>query len=158
MIIPQEIFESGVCTVCPETDPELVLSVEMYNERMRERRHQKRVLKMLESIFLSLNIVMVIILGLIPKGAVYIIQPRIEWLEWTALGVFAAGFLFFGLWKRNCIFVAALTLLLLIVDLRYAFVLVVDSALAFILEKKRNTLKSAQGYPYFKPIKIEKKQ
>lgn len=157
MEIPQEVLESGVCTVYLNTDPELLISVEKYNERMLIARKFRRKVFLLEKAFLALNIGMLIIFGMMPTGVIYLINPRLEWLEWTALGVFAAVYLVFGLWRRNFIAVTAASALLLLTDVRCALMLGVDIVLMVFREKGVRTLKKAEGFPFFRPIQIEKK-
>ncbi|MDE6727231.1 MAG: hypothetical protein K2J80_04745 [Oscillospiraceae bacterium] len=157
MEIPQEVIESGVCTVYPNTDPELLIRVEKYNERMGIARRFRRKLWLLERVFLALNITMPLVFGMMPTGVIYILDPRIEWLEWTALGVFAAAYLFFGLWRRNLIAVTVASSLLMLTDMRCALMLGVDIVLTVFREKGVRTLKRAEGYPRFAAIMIEKK-
>lgn len=158
MEIPQEILDSGVCKVDDETDPELVFSVENYNEKMRIARKFRRKVFLLEKAFLSLNIAMPVIFGMMPAGVIFLINPRLVWLEWTALGVFAAAYLIFGLWRRNFIAVTAFSVLLLLMDARCALMFGVDVVLTVFREKGVRTLKGAEGYPRFSIIKIEAKE
>lgn len=157
MEIPQEVLESGVCTVYLNTDPELLFSVESYNNKMAIARKFRRKVWLLERVFLTLNIGMPIIFGMMPMGVIYLINPRMEWLEWTALGAFAAAYLVFGLLRRNFIAVTIASALLLLTDARCALMVGVDIVLTVFREKGVKTLKSAEGFPFFRPIKIEKK-
>lgn len=157
MEIPQEVIESGVCTIYPDTDPELLIRVEKYNERMGIARRFRRKLWLLERAFLALNITMPLVFGMMPRGVIFILDPRIEWLEWTALGVFAAVYLIFGLLRRNIIAVTAASSLLLLTDFRCALMLGVDIILTVFREKGLRTLKNAEGFPRFAAIMIEKK-
>ena len=157
MEIPQEVLDSGVCTVYLNSDPELLISVEMYNERMGIARKFRRKIFLLEKAFLTLNIAMPIVFGMMPTGVIFLINPRIEWLEWAALGVFAAAYLIFGLWRRNFIAVTIFSALLLLMDARCALMVGVDIVLTVFREKGVRTLKRAEGYPRFSKIQIEKK-
>lgn len=157
MEIPQEVLESGACTVYLNTDPELVFSVENYNNKMAIARKFGRKVWLLERVFLALNIGMPIIFGMMPTGVIYLINPRIEWLEWAALGTFAAAYLLFGLWRRNFIAVTIASALLILTDARCSLMLGVDIVLTVFREKGIRTLKKAEGFPFFRPIKIEKK-
>lgn len=157
MDIPQEVIDSGVCTVYLNTDPELVIAVEKHNDKMGIARKFRRKLRLLEKVFLALNIAMPIVFGMMPTGVIYLINPRLEWLEWTALGVFAAAYLIFGLWRRNCIAVTVISSLLLLMDARCALMTGVDIVLTVFREKGVRTLKGAEGYPRFSMIQIEKK-
>lgn len=157
MEIPQEVLDSGVCTVYLNTDPELLISVERYNEKMGIARRFRRKLRLLERVFLALNIAMPIIFGVMPTGVIYLIDPRLEWLEWAALGAFAAAYLVFGLWRRNLIAVTVASALLLLTDARCALLTGVDIVLTVFREKGVQTLISAEGFPFFRPIQIEKK-
>lgn len=157
MKIPKEVLESGVCTVYPDTDPELIFSVENYNYKMVTARRFGRKLWILERVFLALNIGMPIIFGMMPTGVIYVINPRLEWLEWAALGTFVAAYLVLGLFMRNFIAVTIASALLILTDARCALLLGVDVVLTVFREKAVRTLKNAEGYPLFRPIKIEKK-
>lgn len=157
MEIPQEVIESGVCTIYPDTDPELVFLVERYNERMSIARRFRRKVWLLERVFLALNITMPLVFGMMPRGVIYIFDPRIKWLEWAALGVFAAVYLVFGLWLRNIIAVTAASSLLLLTDFRCALMFGVDVVLTVFREKGIRTLQRTQGFPRFAAIMIEKK-
>lgn len=157
MEIPQEVLDSGVCAVNNDTDPELLISVEYYNEKMRIARRFRRKLLLLERVFLAVNIGMPVIFGMIPTGVIYLINPRLEWLEWTALGAFAAAYLVFGLWRRNLIAVTVASALLLLTDARCALLVGVDIVLTVFREKGVRTLKNAEGFPNFRIIQIKKK-
>lgn len=157
MEIPQEVLDSGVCTVYLNTDPELLISVEKYNEKMAIARGFRRRLRLLERVLLALNIAMPIIFGVMPTGVIYLINPRLEWLEWTSLGAFAAAYLVFGLWRRNFIAVTIASTLLLLTDARCALLLGVNIILTVFREKAVKTLIGAEGFPFFRPIRIEKK-
>lgn len=157
MEIPQEVLESGVCTVDINSDPELLFSVESYNNKMAIARKFRRKVWMLERVMLALNIGMPIIFGMMPTGVIYLINPRIEWLEWAALGTFAAAYLVLGLWRRNFIALTIASALLILTDARCALMFGVDIVLTVFREKGVKTLKSAEGFPLFRQIKIEKK-
>lgn len=157
MEIPQEVLESGVCTLYPDTDPELVFSVESYNNKMVIARKFRRKVWLLERVILALNIGMPIIFGMMPTGVIYVINPRLEWLEWAALGTFVAAYLVLGLWRRNFIALTIASALLILTDARCALMLGVDIVLTVFREKGVKTLKTAEGFPLFRQIKIEKK-
>lgn len=159
MEIPQEVIDSRVLTVYPDTDPELVFSVEGYNKKMVENQKQKRKLKLLEQIFLMLNIAMPIIVGVIglKAGGMFIIKPRIEWLEVAVLILFAAAYVFFGMIKRNLIAVTAFSVPLVIMDLRCILMVGVNVVLTVFDVKYGRILARQQGYPNFARIHIEKK-
>lgn len=157
MNIPQEVLESGVCTVYLNSDPELLFSVESYNNKMAIARKFRRKVRLLERVMLALNIGMPIIFGLMPTGVIYLINPRIEWLEWAALGTFVAAYLVLGLWRRNFIALTIASALLILTDARCALMLGVDIVLTVFREKGVKTLKTTEGFPHFRTIKIEKK-
>ena len=157
MEIPQEVLDSGVCTVYLNSDPELLISVELYNERMGIARKFARKIFLLEKAFLALNIAMPIVFGMMPTGVIFLINPRIEWLEWAALGTFAAAYLIFGLLRRNFIAVTIFSALLLLMDARCALLLGVNIILTVFREKGVRTLKRTQGFPRYRKIQIEKK-
>lgn len=157
MIIPQEIINSRHFTVYGDTDPELLISVELYNARMTESRKRFRGLIRFEMIFLALELAMLVIIGMIPTAGVFLINPRIQWLEWTAFGVFAAAYIYFGLWKRNFIVLTVFSLLLILADARLAVLFVLNIVLTVVRESRLRYIKSLEGYPLFARIRVEKK-
>lgn len=159
MEIPQEVLDSRVLTVYSDTDPELVFSVENYNKRMVDNQKQKRKLKLLESVFLMLNIAMPIIVGIIglKDGGMFIIKPRIQWLEVAVLILFVAAYVFFGMIKRNLIAVTAFSVPLVIMDFRCILMVGVNVVLTVFDVKYGRILKTLRGYPNFTRIHIEKK-
>ena len=158
MEIPQEILDSRVLIVKPGTDLELILSVEHYNSRMAFSRRQMRGVMRLERVFLLLNVTLLVTIGVIGigTGGVFIFEPRIEWLEYTALGLFAAAFVWFGLIKRNFIVLTAFSILLIFMDLRCVIMAAVNIPLAVIHRIKLRDIKSKQGFPFFRTIHIER--
>lgn len=160
MEIPQEVIDSRVLMVDADTDPELVFMVEAYNKKMADNLKQKRKLKLLESIFLMLNIAMPIIVGMIglKAGGMFIIKPRIEWLEIAVLLLFLAGYVFFGLIKRNLIAVTCFSLPLIIMDFRCVLMVGVNIVLTAFDVKYGKILKTLEGYPRFAGIHIESKK
>lgn len=159
MEIPQEVIDSRVLTVYTDTDPELVFLVESYNKRMLDNQKQKRKLKLLESVFLMLNIAMPIIVGMIglKAGGMFIIKPRIEWLEVAVLILFAAGYVFFGMIKRNLVAVTCFSVPLIIMDFRCILMVGVNVVLTAFDVKYGKILTTLEGYPRFSRIHIEKK-
>lgn len=159
MKIPQEVIDSRILTAYLNTDPELVISVENYNRKMENARKLMRSKIMLERIFLLLNIVLLIAVGIIgiKTGGVFILNPRAEWLEYAALVLFVAAFFFFGVKKRNTIAVTAFSVPLIFMDLRCAAMIAVNVVLTVFHQKKLRDVRRREGYPYFTRIHIEKK-
>lgn len=157
MIIPQEIINSRHLTVYNDTDPELLISVELYNARMTESRKRFRGLMRFEMIFLAMELAALVIIGMIPTAGVFLINPRIQWLEWVAFGVFAAAYIYFGLWKRSFIVLTAFSVLLILADARLAVLLVLNIVLTAVRESRLRFIKALEGYPLFARIHVEKK-
>lgn len=158
MEIPQEIIDSRVLIVKPDTDLELIISVEHYNSRMALARRKMRSVLLLERLYFLMNVSLLIAIGVIgiKTGGMFILQPRIEWLEYTALGLFAAAFFWFGLIKRNFIVLTAFSFLLIIMDLRYGITSVLNIIITVFHRIKLSDLKGKQGYPFFMNIHIER--
>lgn len=158
MEIPQEIIDSGTFTVNSDTDPELIIRVEKYNEEMRENRRNKLRIRMFGSFFLALNIGMPIIIGIIgiKAGGMFILNPRVEWLETGSLILFVLAFVFFGMIKRNIIAVTAFSVPLIFADLRCALMVGINIVLTVFYVKYGRILKKQRGYPRFPIIRIVK--
>lgn len=158
MEIPQEVIENRVLIVKPDTDLELIMSVDHYNHRMAQARKQMRGILLLERIFFLLNVTLLVAIGVIgiKTGGVFILEPRIEWLETASLVAFVAGFVWFGMIKRNFIMTALFSVLLIFMDLRCAILIGVNAVLVIFHELKLSKLKNRQGFPLFRNIHIEK--
>ena len=158
MEIPQEIIDSRVLTVKPDTELELIISVEYYNSRMALHRKQILGIFRLERIFFLLNVTLLIAIGVIGirTGGVFIFEPRVEWLEYTVLGLYVAAFVWFGMIKRNLIALTAFSILLIFMDVRCLIMAVVNIVLTVFHEIKLRGLKGRQGFPMFRSIHIEK--
>lgn len=157
MKIPQEIINSRRYTVCGDADPELLISVELYNARMTESRKRFRGLMRFEMMFLALELAVLVVVGMIPTAGVFLIKPRILWLEWAAFGAFAAAYICFGLWKRSFIALTAFSALLILADARLAVLFVLNIVLTAVRESRLRYIKSLEGYPLFAGIRVEKK-
>lgn len=159
MKIPQEVIDNRIFTAYLDTDPELVISVENYNRKMENARKIMRSKIMLERIFLLVNIVMLIAVGIIgiKTGGVFILNPRVEWLEYVSLGLYIAAIFFFGMKKRNFIVLTAFTIPLIFMDLRCVAMVAVNIVITVFHQKKLFEVKCKEGYPYFTKIHIEKK-
>ena len=158
MEIPQEILDSRVLTVKPDTELELVLSVEHYNSRMALYRRQIRSALSLEKLFFLLNVTLLIAIGVIgiKTGGMFVFEPRIEWLEYTSLGLFAAAFVWFGLIKHNFIALTAFSILLIFMDVRCVIMAVLNIVITVFHEIKMRDVSSKQGFPFFMSIHIER--
>lgn len=158
MIIPQEVLESRVCEVYSDTDPELLMSLELYNRRMLDNRLKKRRLAMFGSVILSLNVVMLVIIGIIgmKAGGKFLLEPRTEWLEIAALAVFAAAFVYFGLVKRNFIVLTAFSALLIFMDIRCVIITGADILLTVFYMVRSRAVAGLTGYPDFYGIHVKK--
>ena len=157
MEIPQEIIDNRVLIVKPDTDLELILSVEHYNSRMASARRQMRDVLRLERLYFLLNVTLLVAIGVvgIKTGGVFVLKPRIEWLEYTSLGLYAAAFVWFGLIKRNFIVLTLFSLLLIFMDLRCVIMAVINIVIAVIHWIKLRNAKGRQGFPLFRSIHIE---
>lgn len=158
MIIPQEVLESRVCEVYPDTDPELLMSLQLYNRRMLENRLKKRRLALFGSIILSVNVIMLVIVGIIGMkgGGKFLLKPRVEWIETAALTVFAAAFVFFGFIKRNFIALTVFSALLVFMDVRCVIITGADVLLTVFYMIRGIALAGLTGYPDFYVIHIKK--
>lgn len=158
MELPQEITDSGVLTVTPDTDPELIIRAERYNERMRANRMFAQRHRLLGSAFLALNVIMPVVIGFIgiKAGGMFILNPRVEWLEAAVLILFAAAYVFFGLIMRNLIAVTAFSAPLIFMDLRCALMAGINVVLTVFYVKYGKILKNQPGYPMFRKIHIER--
>ena len=158
MEIPQEILDNRVLIVKPDTDLELILSVEHYNSRMAFSRKQMKSMIRLERIALLLNVTILIAIGVIGirTGGVFVFEPRIEWLEYTVLGLYVAAFFWFGLIKRNFIVLTLFSALLIFMDVRCVIMAVLNGVLSVLHVIKQRDVKARQGYPFFRSIHIER--
>ena len=157
MEIPQEIIDNRVLIVKPDTDLELILSVEHYNSRMASARRQMRDVLRLERLYFLLNVTLLVAIGVvgIKTGGVFVLKPRIEWLEYTSLGLYAAAFVWFGLIKRNFIVLTLFSLLLIFMDMRCVIMAAINVAITVPHEIKLRNAKGRQGFPLFRSIHIE---
>lgn len=158
MEIPKEIVDNRVLVVTPDTDLELIISVEHYNSRMALGRRQMLGLMRLGRIFLLLNVTLLMTVGVIgiKTGGVFLFEPRVEWLEYTAIGLYAAAFVWFGLIKRNLIVLTAFSFLLIFMDVRCGIMVAVNILFAVIHGVKQYNVRNRQGYPLFRSIHIER--
>ena len=158
MEIPQEVLDSRVLIVKPDTELELIISVEHYNSRMELRRRQMRSLIRLERAIILLNVTLLITVGVIGigTGGVFILKPRIEWIEYTVLGLFIAAFFWFGVIKRNFVVLTLFALLLILMDARCGIIAGVDAVLGAVHWVKYRDIKGTQDYPFFRSIRIER--
>ena len=158
MEIPQEIIDNRVLIVKPDTELELILSVEYYNSRMALSRKQMRSVIRFEHLFFLLDIALLIAIGVagIRTGGMFVFEPRIEWLEYASLGLFIAAFFWFGLIKRNFIVLTLFSALLIFMDVRCVIMAVLNVVLTVLHEIKLRDVKSRQGYPFFRSIHIER--
>ena len=158
MEIPQEVIDSRVLTVKPGTELELILSVEHYNSRMALNRKQMLGVLRLERIFMLLNITLLVTIGVIGirTGGKFLFEPRVEWLEYASLGLFAAAFVWFGMIKRNLPALTAFSGLLIFMDVRCVIIAAVNIVITVFHEIKLRGLKGRQGFPLFRSIHIER--
>lgn len=158
MRIPQEVITSRHLDVYGDTDPELLFAVEEYNAKMVRQQKFKRRLKLLENVFLAVNVaIMTIFGGMMPSGAVFLFGgSRVVWLENVCLIVFIAAFVIFGLWKRIPIAVTAASVLLIFTDARCFFQVGVNVVFTVFIMKNRAVMRSMDGYPNFFRIHLEK--
>lgn len=158
MQIPQEVITSRHLDTYSDTDPELLFAVGEYNEKMVNRQKFKRRLKLLENVFLAVNVaIMIVFGGMMPSGAVFLFgESRVVWLENVCLIAFIAAFVIFGLWKRIPIAVTAASVLLIFTDARCFFQVGVNVVFTVFIMKNRAAMKSMDGYPNFFRIHLEK--
>ena len=160
MIIPQEIIDSRIFEPSAETDKELLMSIALYNSRMNDNRIKMRKLTFFGSVILSLNIIMLISVGALGMkiGGKFLISPRIEWLETAVLLLFIAGYIYFGLRKRNFIALTLFSAPLVLMDARCIFITAANVVLTVVYTLKITKLRGISGYPQFHAIKIIQKE
>ena len=149
MRVPNEILQKGYTTFYFDTDPEIVKSVHAYNDRMKECRMGKRFCQEIEQCYLLINPLMV---GLMIAFSSYSLFRHPVWAG-IILPVYAIMFIIFFLNKDNMIVSTAFSLLLLFLDWRFSFFLILPNILLTVLhEKKIKVLKTEPGYPIFADI------
>ncbi|MDE7361636.1 MAG: hypothetical protein K2N38_06865 [Oscillospiraceae bacterium] len=144
----------GTLTVYTDTDPELEREVKEYNKMMSDCRFKMKRVRELEFAYFILDIVVVVGLMIIDPYTTNYHQLS-EIVSAAVLIIFAAAFLYFTVIKKNLVIPTAVSVLLLLLDIRFAILTAADVILAVWHTMALSRLKKVDGYPTFSDITVK---
>ncbi|MDE6728808.1 MAG: hypothetical protein K2J80_12870 [Oscillospiraceae bacterium] len=150
MEIPQEIFDGKKLIVFLDTPSELEKAVKEYNKEMKRCKPKMKLVHMIEDAFLILNPLVVIAVYAINRRGFFTNPALAAGLLTLCAGVYVT----LGIMKRYLWSVALVTVPLLLLDWRIAFLLAADIILLLWYNKLIEPLKLVRGYPDFIEIGI----
>jgi hypothetical protein len=140
--------KNGVITVREDTDLELIQSVMDYNANVDKLLAKKAVAGQIVFGFYMLNSLVIVIL----TGTAHLFREK-PVLTPVVLFMFIAVLFWFTV-KKDLFLCSLAVALLMILDIRFAFLIVFDIVLYIIRRKIYTELKREPGYPAFLKIKI----
>lgn len=147
-----EARKSGVLTVYTDTDPELERAAKEYNQTMSECRFKMKRVRELEFAYFVLNPVVTVGLLMLGENTASALSDPVPM---AALIAFAAVFLYFSVAKKKPVVPTAVSVLLLLIDIRFAILTAADIVITVWHTALLKPLKLTDGYPVFSDIAIK---
>lgn len=148
--MPETAIRAGYIDFYADDDMQILRDVKLYNKYIGECRVIKKEAGYARQGFWIANPILffvIIILNLkyvFSRGA----------LAWCALGLFVAAFLFFGLIKTNFIFAAAVTPVLLVLDITFLAMVILNALFAYLYERLDRQIRDHPTYPVFFEVDV----
>lgn len=148
--IPEEVIRCGYVTLYADDKYTIEKDVDRYNEYITECRATQKKAAQIRLGYLIMNPLAIAVLTIFDFGAVFYRGA----LSCSMLAIYLASFVLFAGIKRNLILAAAVSPVLLILDIRFISLLIVNALFAFFYEKIESPLRSHITYPSFYTIDI----
>jgi hypothetical protein len=149
MNIPDEIIKKGSIVIYNDSDREIIKDIDEYNKHMGDCRIK---MKRADEIKFGYTVLNPLISVVLAAQAVSASSHPI--LAIILLAVYFTIFVIFTLYKCNLVVSTIAVVFLLILDLRFAILLIADIILLVMHNYLENPLKSESSYPVFSDINI----
>ena len=148
--MPEEAIRSGRIDMYADDDLQIERDVKIYNKYIGECRILKKDAFYVKGAFYVVNPLFLIGLMLLNMTTVF----RHGALAYFMLGLFVAAFVYFAVMKNNFILAAAVTPVLLVLDIMFLSLVVLNALLAFLFEKYDRPIRDHPTYPVFFEVEI----
>lgn len=148
--MPEEAIRDGIVTIYADDDLSIEKDVKLYNKYIGECRIQKKEAGYARGGFWAANPVLLFGITFVNVNTAF----RRGALAWCVLGLFVAAFVYFAIMKQNFIFAAAVTPVLLLLDIMFLSLVILNALLAFLYERYDRPLRDHPTYPVFYEINI----
>lgn len=148
--MPEAAIRAGYIDFYADDDLQILRDVKLYNKYIGECRIIKKEASRAKNAFLIANPILlfaIIILNFnyaFSRGA----------LALCALGLFIAAFVFFGCLKTNLIFAAAITPVLLVLDITFLSLVILNALFAYLYERYDREIRDHPTYPVFFEVDV----
>lgn len=148
--MPEDAIKAGRIDFYADDDLQILRDVEHYNKYIGKCRIIKKDAGRVKAAFCTANPILVLAILLLNIGYAFSRGA----LAWCMLGLFAAAFLFFAVFKSNLIFAAAATPVLLILDTTFLALIVLNAFFAYLYEHYNREIRDHPTYPAFYEIEV----
>lgn len=145
--VPEELIQKGILELYEDDSDELIPAIKNYNEHAKECRIKYKEVNQTCSAFYIVTPVLIALIMFLDNNSFM--------NYWLNLAVWLAGFIWFGVKKRNMMASAALTLPLFFITPIFLIVTAFDAVLAYRYKKLDEPLRSNPTYPLFTTIDIK---
>lgn len=151
MNISDETIKKGSIIIYNDSDREIIKDIDEYNKYMGDCRIKMKRVGEIKFGYTLLN--PIVICGMIAAEAASVFSNPA--LAIVVLAVYSIIFVIFTLFKENLVVSTIATVLLLILDLRFAILLIADIVLVLIRNYIEKPLVCQLNYPIFSDIRIK---
>lgn len=144
--VPEELIKKGVLELYEDDSDELVPAVKNYNEYAKECRIKYKEVRQTGEAFYIMSPALVALIMFLES--IYFMN------YWNLLAIWLAGFIWFGVKKRNMIVASVFTLPLFFITPVFLIVTAFDAVLAYRYKKLDEPLRGIPTYPVFNTIDI----
>lgn len=148
--MPEAAIHAGYIDFYADDDLQILRDVKLYNKYIGECRIIKKEASRVKHAFWLANPILLFVITLLnfnyafSRGA----------LAWCALGLFVAAFVFFGCLNTNFIFAAAITPVLLVLDITFLSLVILNALFAFLYERHDREIRDHPTYPVFFEVDV----
>lgn len=153
MVMPfmsEEAVRAGYIDFYADDDLQILRDVEHYNKYIGKCRIIKKQAGLVRNAFWTANPILLFVVLIL--NANYAFSRGA--LAWCALGVFVAAFVFFGFIKTNYIFAAAVTPVLLVLDITFLSLIILNAMFAYLYEHYDREIRDHPTYPMFYEVDV----
>lgn len=148
--MPEAAIRAGYIEFYADDDLQILRDVKLYNEYIGKCRIFKKDAGRVRGAFLTANPVMLLLILFLNFNYAFNRGALAGWM----LGLFVAAFVFFGVIKTNLIFAAAATPVLLVLDIMFLALVILNALFAYLYEHYDREIRNHPTYPTFYEVDV----
>lgn len=148
--MPEAAIRAGYIDFYADDDLQILRDVKHYNKYIGECRIIKKDAEYVKYAFWVANPILLFAITLLNFNYAF----SRGGLAYCALGLFIVAYVFFGIIMKNFIFAAAVTPVLLVLDIMFLSLIILNALFAYLFERYDREIRDHPTYPVFYEVDV----